>query len=106
MNEELTGKNKEQFLNWMLSKRPRIQAKYGISLKDVPFEMKIGVYLAYYDSSQNIYIEVWDSSIFIPNKINPWGIRVTNNYSNVGFKSRNEAYKEAFKKADEIVNQS
>jgi hypothetical protein len=102
MKELLTGKNKEQFLNWMLWKRPRIQAKYGISLKDVPFEMQIGVLLAYYDSLE-IYIRIDLKAIY--NNKQDWSYFVQSSCKNKrGFKSRNEAYKEAFKLANKLIN--
>ena len=74
-----------------------------------PFEMQIGVYLAYYDSlGYNISVDknftLNSFQIEIDDKI---GVRLIKGIDRVRqFKSRNEAYKEAFKKADKLINKN
>ncbi len=102
-----TGKNKEQFEKWYLT-LTRKERKDYIKFTDAQilrkfyrsiFEMQIGVYLAYYDSlgldvdvrlSSEYFFRVWIGS-------NPKSV-------GEGFKTRNEAYQEAFKKADQLIN--
>lgn len=102
-----TDKNKQQFEKWFLDKpfgdktnptRPRF---LSVFLK-YPFEMQIGVYLAYYDSiGYKFDIE--------PIGENKYIIGIICNDFESGWwgkegKPLNEAYKEAFKKANEIAN--
>jgi hypothetical protein len=52
----VTGKNKEQFEKWF--KKSSMYEEYifltqiDVSFNDLPFEMQIGVYLAYYDHKE------------------------------------------------------
>ena len=125
----ITGENKKEFEKWLILSEIAGKMVFGFNVQSsdfdnavksmwdkLPFEMQIGVYLAYYDSL-GIYITMipnWkkgirtfrvgyhyefggviDSEFLRPEKDSPF----FNEYS-----TRNEAYKEAFKKADEIVN--
>jgi len=102
----LTRKNKEQFKEFYDNLKA---GNYKIPYKNFmayPFEMQIGVYLAYYDSL-GINIDVmW---IFVSSSYS-WEIEnITGELGEMsehcaGFNTRNEAYKEAFKEADKIVN--
>lgn len=102
-----TGKNKDNFEKWY-------DKIYSIPLytdpngeKDfycLPFEMQLGVYLAYYDS--------FNYTIFVKKFIDKYTPFLRNTRLNVrycdikiGHQDLNEAYKEAFKKADEIINE-
>lgn len=122
----ITDKNKEQFENWVTDNEPlcRWAFSYGengltfeeMDFYKLPFEMQIGVYLAYYDSL-GIGIETlprtngqFDWSMTYPFNVGsfePKNTPMKGNlpYQKEWFKTRNEAYKEAFKKANEIVNQ-
>ena len=99
----VTGKNKEQFEEWY----DRFTT-YGtiITFRSLPFEMQIGVYLAYYDSL-GINIDVM--YIFSASSYS-WDIEnITSELGQMsdycaGFNTRNEAYKEAFKQADKLIN--
>jgi hypothetical protein len=118
-----TDKNKQQFEKWynvkfrldlissinsnnyIVSTSPSIDSFYKL-----PFEMQIGVYLAYYDSlgiiidieadlynDKNVFLYIWHINSFFE-----WDCSSHNDIP--PFKTRNEAYKEAFKKADELIN--
>ena len=98
----VTGKNKEQFEKWYIEKDhvTRIMSTYWYFSK-LPFEMQIGVYLAYYDSlgiyitcNDNISGDCWYCTF------------VVDNHLEVGYdkETRNEAYKEAFKEMDKLRN--
>ena len=102
-----TGKNKEQFRSWYFDN----DMNAGKTLMDLlsfyhlPFEMQIGVYLAYFDS-----IGV---KIATPTNGKEFFYHIEINYENNQFESLTnnqyrttviEAYKHAFKKADELVN--
>lgn len=109
----VTGKNKEQFEKWYYHKYKKEQNKKGFLIpskldEQSPFECRIGVYLAYYDSkgifvdSEKFYDLViedltddWESGFWYKK-----GYHVTKDY----FVTRNEAYKEAFKQADKLIN--
>ena len=100
----VTGKNKEQFEKWYFEyfkcMNPLVQPVNQFYQLE-RFEMQLGVYLAYYDSK---------------------GYRITVNFNNVigwyfkikldkilkssggNLKTINEAYKEAFKEADKLMN--
>lgn len=104
----LTGKNKEQFISWYVNKDWNLKSDDDyVSVFDFldnsPFEMQLGVYLAYYDSlNYTIYVEKYIDNYtpFIRNtKLN---VRYCD--INIDHKTLNEAYKVAFKKADEIIN--
>ena len=103
----VTGKNKEQFEKWLENQCK--QMNYNICQwndfdleiwEQKDFRMKIGVYLAYYDSL-NKFITVdlknsnsWKYEIFTKDDI----------IEDIEFIDRNEAYKEAFKKANDLIN--
>ena len=103
--ELIDGKNKEQFKIWLFNDYSiGLETEYIINygfLNKLPFEMQIGVYLAYYDSlGIDIIIDV------LINDANEK--RYTCWVSEDCVEScdtRNEAYKEAFKKCNEIINQ-
>lgn len=99
-----TGKNKEQFEKryYTFEEELTISEFY-----ELPFEMQLGVYLAYYDSTKyKITIN--------HNGVADWYFRITENRfyfiflksSRGDFKTRKEAYKEAFKKANKLINKS
>ena len=104
-----TDKNKEQFEKWYLKdfmgyKDPRHLEQYKkIELErfyNMPFQMQIGVYLAYYDSLPNMTIEICKTP-----STGRWYYMIDDNSGEKEFvNTRNEAYKEAFKKADELIN--
>lgn len=100
-----TGKNKENFEKWFrLNFHWTIEdAGDGTYFNALPFEMQIGVYLSYYDSiGYRIGIDCYydmqgtyrTDFVDKDNKVH-------------GFQSKDmdTAYKEAFKKADELINQ-
>ena len=105
---ELTGENKEQFEKWLFTQEYSVTRMIRLALSDfyewIPFEMKIGVYLAYYDSL-DIHITT-EPTYWNQDDELEWAYSVEVNRVGSGTftESRNEAYKEAFKKADEIVN--
>lgn len=97
----ITGKNKEQFEKWFVKNydtefMPDNEFSRYIWFIKQPFEMQIGVYLAYYDSL-NVYIEICKTRKYWYFMINDSSDEYDNNNS---FKTRNEALKEAFKKAE------
>lgn len=99
--ELVTGDNKEQFKGWYFDNDMNIQIDLR-SFYSLTFEMQKGVYEAYYDSlgmrtviSYCEPLETWTAFLFNPELKHP----IT------GFNSRNEACKEALKKADELRNQ-
>ena len=98
----VTKENKIQFEKWY-PETYKIDENYNLSLEDfyrLNPQLQIGVYLAYYDWL-GIGIDVMttreENSVYFEYCINEEGDRDLSN-------TRNEAYKEAFKKADEIVN--
>lgn len=110
----ITGKNKEQFEKWYMKyiyeKRndyhkysfPTLLRKFYRST----FEMQKGIYEAYYDSlGLECMVKSWVSA---GNRIYLWSLNdlyTPSAYSDeTKVETRNEAYKEAFKKADELVN--
>jgi hypothetical protein len=106
----MKGDNKTHFEKWYIN--DYIMRKENIGLHvfgtkvfdKTPIEYKIGVYLAYYDSV-GIFITIgkyvnpneFNFSLFADKEINSLFFQGV-------FNSRNEAYKEAFNQADEIVN--
>jgi len=105
-----TGKNKEQFEKWYKSKPldDRTNPYTPFTFKGfllMPFEIQIRVYFAYYDSlGMKVYTmgsiseeKLWSCSIWMDGDFE----ELIEEYN---FKSRNEAYKEAFKKANELIN--
>jgi hypothetical protein len=117
-----TGENLKQFVIF-ISKRDWIfdlDGKTFINPYDyfvmLPFEMQIGVYLAYYDSlgldMRIKMVKIEDDSFlyycgvfgFTDEKA-MLGRNIINMFYECRKETRNEAYKEAFKKANEIINQ-
>ncbi len=98
----MTGENEKEFEKWYVNdyKQNYKENQYHILLeafKDLAFEMQIGVYLAYYDSLE-IYVDV----ISYNNQY--YWMPIVKYILDSEHKTRNEAYKEAFKKADELRN--
>lgn len=105
METHLTKENKKQFEEWYFNTKWNIPRHYFYSS---PFEMQIGVYLAYYDSlGYNVEVYKETTNCFLASIE-----RFDNNFimdviiltKEPLVNTRNEAYKEAFKKADEIIN--
>lgn len=100
-----TRKNKIEFEDWYIHKSSGYN-EHNINVLEfyqLPFEMQIGVLLAYYDSlGIDIDMDSWEDGfsimIFIKNT-DLDGIQVGEI-----FESRPQAFEEAFKKADEIRN--
>lgn len=111
----ITGKNKEQFKKWYILKflgyENLLEVKHEYNyFNEIDFEMQIGVYLAYYDSL-GIYIEAfmfetpkdWNWQIYGDDIMSPL-FKMAEGDIIETYNSRNESLKEAFKKADEIIN--
>lgn len=118
----MKGKAKEDFEKWYLTTDVYIDSmseliEYPNSIlacfyNVVPFSMQSGVLLEFFDSV-GIYIEVsFNPSVYsmdevIHYNVFEWAIMENENYHhNEYFKTREEALKEAFKKANEIYNQN
>ena len=119
----MKGKNKEQFEKWYFNYLNTnefgklIGIPYTSNKQDdlrafleMKFEFQIGVYLAYYDS---LGIKIFTPYNGIQDFEAPphfFYVIITddknlfNHHDTTDYDSRNEAYKEAFKRADEIVN--
>lgn len=112
----VTKKNKEQFEEW-LNKTDWFEDTELFSpdytnmdfFSDLKLEMQLGVYLAYYDSKgysidvffSGVYPSYgWDILRFQKENTIATELEINKFYS----KSRNEAYKEAFKQADKLIN--
>ena len=104
----VTGKNKEEFERFYKKKyAPKNYLSnseyWRTSLNifyNMPFEMQIGEYLSYYDSI-GITIHVGQ------NYIHNFGFTIDGEtYGSYKEETRPEAYKEAFKKADKLVNET
>ncbi len=98
-----TGKNKEQFKKYYDTIEGGNYKILYQNFMAYPFEMQIGVYLAYYDSTKfKITINY--------NSVVDWYFKIKENKilkSSVGnFKTRKEAYKEALKQLNELINKS
>jgi len=63
---------------------------------ELPFDMQIGVYLAYYDS-----LDIHINTDYNENRGYQWEV---NNSGQTGFKTRPEAQKSALEKMDELMN--
>jgi hypothetical protein len=80
----------------------------------IPFQMQLGVYLAYYDSLNiDVYVDkdcdlengyLGHYECFVWDKDGNGTAYYDIDHKNINHPTRNEAYKEAFKKADELVN--
>lgn len=98
----ITGKNKEQFEKWFGNTIPKDKLSFHLwaDFDELPFEMQIGVYLAYYDSLGIKILIDYGNDIL-------WHYVIDINDFGEGcgdFNTRNEAYKEALKKADDLIN--
>ena len=96
-----TGKNKEQFEKWLKVKYPH----FWRSFYNLPKTMQIGVYLEYLDSVE-CYITL---DFYRPMDDEPrefeYDIYNKDDWTSQGsFTTRQEALTEAFKKADELIN--
>jgi hypothetical protein len=112
------GKNKEQFEKWYMEtykffvvdlpnskngKETTVDINFN-SFYRLPFEMQIGVYLAYYDSlgiiierqTYNGFMVIWDYRIEEPDE----EFKIDCCY----LENQNQWYQEAFKKADQLIN--
>ena len=117
-----TGKNKEEFEKWLFYTDSIEEIKftytgigyYGdnqdVNIEDVfyslPFEMQIGVYEAYYDS---LGYKIYTMGSISDNQQWSWSIWMDGDFEELieeyNFKTRNEAQQEAFKKANELLNE-
>lgn len=92
----VTGENNKKFQDWYFKK----YIKCLVIFSELPFEMQIGVYLAYYDSLgiciSTYELMYYEAKIRCKHRV----------YLIMNKKSRNEAYKEAFKKANDLLNKS
>lgn len=115
-----TGKNKEQFEKWFREKKPKNYSINYITMcsdkaflfmtdnvikafECSPFSMQQGVYLEYLDSV-SYHIKPWhdwEYDYYSFNIVNLYGVTLK---CISGYKSRQEALTEAFKKADELIN--
>jgi len=109
----VTGKNKEQFDKWLkknYSHRAISKDNVIVNFCEVmlfnytPFEMQIGVYIAYYDSLEVIVDNIktdfnkrFNYSVYCENTKQEF-------HKDGVFNSRNEAYQEALKQADKLIN--
>lgn len=114
--ELITGKNKEQFEEWYLKefhksdKSDNWASYWLLRFYESMIEMQIGVYLAYYDSL-GLIVDV-ESDFYNDTNTFKWIWHINSNTEWISsihlevppFETRNEAYKEAFKKADQIIN--
>lgn len=97
-----TGKNKEDFEKWFKSSDNSKDWDYS-DFKDMSFSMQQGVYLEYLDSV-GIRINVeWDY-IGLEGDEFSWFYWIEGDSKFKQFPTRQEALKEAFKKADELIN--
>jgi hypothetical protein len=102
-----TGKNKEQFFEWII-----LQPFWDewFDFDELDFLCQIGVYLAYYDS-MGYFIEVrmfetpkdWIYQIWGEDIMSPLFKMAEMDIIEIP-ETRNEAYQEAFKQADLILN--
>ena len=108
----VTGKNKEQFRSWYFDNDMNAGGTLMdlLSFYNLPFELQIGVYLAYYNSlGYDIYPDACSChspslyTFTIKNHEYEFVYYSYDNYSD--FQNPIESYKEAFKKADELINQ-
>jgi hypothetical protein len=111
----VTKENKKQFEKWF-NNQVNNQTDYNKFLPShcelfntYPFEMKIGVYLAYYDHKEIlINVTSFTRCVIIAMSYERSCYFIGNVNHNITSKkrTRNEAYKAAFKKADELINKN
>ena len=104
----MTGENKEQFdkfcikeYGWSLYNGKYLAVKEGEYFDELPFEMQIGVYMAYYDSIDFLITVEFDRSYDWFYGVSMHDIAVLRE---IVFKTRNVAYKSAFKLLDKYIN--
>ena len=105
-----TGKNKEQFEKWLIEKYFHNlhfnNINDVIGFNNLPFEMQKGVYLAYYDS---LGMKVYTMGSISDTRQWSWSIWMDGDFEELieeyNFNTRPEAHKEAFKKANELLNE-
>ena len=102
----VTYKNKEQFEKWYindclkLDTPPKMPKAFMILFYKERFERQIGVCLAYYDSL-DVDVKVFKvSDLGYNGRVN--GVLI--NYFGFMNSTRNEAYQEALKQADKLIN--
>lgn len=96
----VTGKNKIQFEEWLLTSA-LISHIEPITFNKLDFEMQIGVYLAYYDSVK-VFIDTFRMDLS-----EKYGYEINGEMPEEwedAFETRQEAYREAFKKANDLQN--
>ncbi len=113
-----TGKNKEQFEKWCVKTKKYTLVNQSflavymdkdrslgglVYWNELPLSMQLGVYLEYLDSV-SYHIKSWHDWEY-----DYYSFNIVNLYGETlkcisGYKSRREALTEAFKKADEIIN--
>ena len=107
-----TGKNKEQFEKWYNAQDKTLEPLFFTTKKsdydnycfyELPFEMQIGVYLAFYDSIG--YRVGMDCYYDMQGTYRADFVDKNNKVHGFQSKDMNTSYKEAFKKADELINQ-
>lgn len=104
----VTGGNKIQFEKWYEDKFNTVN-KGGyihiVGFYNLCFEYQIGVYLAYYGSLGYYITNDWGNQLNeVVYKSSVWNNR--KEHLTCDGDTRNDAYKEAFKKADELVNKN
>lgn len=112
----VTDKNKEQFERFYIilaRKQEDVGSRYWDDtlinqFYRLPIEMQIGIFLAYYDSlgvfihvGRNIDKEDYKMAILLNSQFYEHIL----SGSKDGFKTLNEAFKEAFKKANNLINE-
>ena len=104
--ETVTGKNKEKFEDWYRKlvrskdhRAVRTDNTYIDLFNEWFFEMQIGVYLAYYDSLE------YDVTVFKFLTTYEWSVFSNKSINKGKCETRNEAYREAFKRANQIINE-
>ena len=104
MKELISEKNKVAFEEWFKSEKRRISlngargsAYEEVGFYELPFEMQIGIYLAYYDSL-GYYVTALSYG-----RMEYWK-GITNIELTKRFKTRNEAFKESLIQANIIRN--
>lgn len=103
----LTGKCKEAFEKWYSDQHPNGHWYALVNFYGLPFSMKYGVYLEFFDSV-GILVKAFDYPM---SKGDDWwwDIRLKNeeynDWESGGFKTRQEAQKQAIIKANEIYNE-
>jgi len=97
MKELTTGENRKQFEEWFIEFN-KLHEYMNINYFDtLHFEMQLGVLISYYNS-----LGINISSI--DNYTRLWCYQISKGDIHTGFKNPIQAYKEAFKKANKLIN--